>query len=45
MQSYGTADGQIAPSAVVTLQGNQSSFLDLNGHKVVISKLQLSKAA
>ena len=38
------ADGQIAPSAVVTLQGNQSSYLDLNGHKVVISKLQLSKA-
>ena len=39
------ADGQLLPSAVVTLQGNQPSFLDLNGHKVALSKVVLSRAA
>lgn len=39
------ADGQISPSAIVTLQGNQSSYLDLNGHKTTFSKLILSKAS
>ena len=38
-------DGQLQPTAVVTLQGSQPSFLDLNGHKVTLSKLVLSKAA
>ena len=39
------ADGQVAPFAVVTLQGSQASYLDLNGHKAVFGKLLLSKAA
>jgi hexosaminidase len=39
------ADGQFSPEAVVTLQGSQPSFLDLNGHKVVLGKVALSKAA
>ena len=39
------ADGQLLPSAVVTLQGSQPSFLDLNGHKVTLGKVVLSKAA
>ena len=39
------ADGQLLPSAVVTLQGDQPSFLDLNGHKVALGKVVLSKAA
>jgi hexosaminidase len=39
------ADGQLLPSAAVTLQGNQPSFLDLNGHKVVLGKVTLSGAA
>jgi hexosaminidase len=39
------ADGQLRPSAVVTLQGDQPSFLDLNGHKVTLSKVALSRAA
>jgi hypothetical protein len=39
------ADGQISSSAVVTLQGSQSSYLDLNGHKVAFGKLLLSKAS
>jgi hypothetical protein len=39
------ADGQISASAVVTLQGSQSSYLDLNGHKAAFSKLLLSKVA
>ncbi len=39
------ADGQIATSAVVTLQGSQPSHLDLNGHRVSLGKVLLSKAA
>jgi hexosaminidase len=39
------ADGQIASSSVVTVQGTQTSLLDLNGHKAEFSKLLLSKAA
>ena len=39
------ADGQLLPSAVVTLQGSQPSFLDLNGHKAALSKVELSRAA
>jgi hexosaminidase len=39
------ADGQLAPSAVVTLQGAQPSFLDLDGHKAVMGKVSLSRAA
>src|SRR5207248_8846271 len=31
--------------AVVTLQGNQPSFLDLNGRKVTLGKVVLSRAA
>jgi hexosaminidase len=36
------ADGQLPSSAVVTLQGNQPSSLDLNGHKVELGKVVLS---
>src|SRR5205085_2151183 len=32
------ADGQLSPSAVVTVQGTQPSFLDLDGHKVMLGK-------
>jgi hexosaminidase len=39
------AGGQLLPSAVVTLQGTQPSFLDLNGHKVTLGKVVLSRAA
>jgi hypothetical protein len=39
------ADGQLSPLVVVTLQGNQPSFLDLNGHKVALSKVVLSEVA
>jgi hypothetical protein len=39
------ADGQLPPSAVVTLQGDQPSFLDLNGHPLTLSKVVLSRAA
>ncbi len=39
------ADGQLLATAIVTLQGKQPSFLDLNGHKVTLSKVELSKAA
>jgi hexosaminidase len=39
------ADGQIAATAEVTLQGSQASFLDLNGHRALFSKLLLSKSA
>jgi hypothetical protein len=39
------ADGQIAASAVVTLQGTQPAFLDLNGHSTTFGKLLLSKSA
>jgi hexosaminidase len=39
------ADGQIASSSIVTLQGTQPSFLDLNGHKAAFRNLLLSKAA
>lgn len=39
------ADGQFAPSAVVTLEGDQPSFLDLAGHKAALGKVLLSKAA
>jgi hypothetical protein len=39
------ADGQIPASAAVTLEGSQPSFLDLGGHKVVLGRVLLSKAA
>ena len=39
------ADGQIAPSATITMLGTQTSILKLNGHKVDVSKLALSTAA
>src|SRR5262249_54784891 len=39
------ADGQIAPSATVTMQGSEPSLLQLNGYKAEIAKLLLSKAA
>ncbi len=39
------ADGQMLPSAVVTMQGNQPCFLDLNGHKVALSKVIMSRTA
>jgi hexosaminidase len=39
------ADGQVGATAVVTLAGSQSSFLDLDGHKVALGKVLLSKAA
>jgi hexosaminidase len=39
------ADAQIAPSAVVTLQGDRPSHLDLNGYTTAFAKLLLSKAA
>jgi hypothetical protein len=35
-------DGQLSPSAVVTLAGSQPSFLDLAGHKVSFGKVNLS---
>lgn len=38
-------DGQIAPTAVVTLQGSQPSFLDLGGHSGALAKVVLSRAA
>jgi hexosaminidase len=38
------ADGQLSPSSVVTLAGNQPSYLDLAGHKVEIAKVILSRA-
>jgi hexosaminidase len=38
------ADGQLAPTAVVTLQGARPSFLDLDGHKAVLGKVALSPA-
>ena len=39
------ADGQVAASAVVALQGSQPSFLELNGHRATFAHLLLSKAA
>jgi hypothetical protein len=39
------ADGQIPPTAVVTLQGAQPSYLDLDGHKAMLGKVSLSPAA
>jgi len=39
------ADGQLLASAVVSLQGSQPSFLDLNGRKAELSKVELSRAA
>jgi hexosaminidase len=39
------AEGQLPPTAVVTLQGTQPSFLDLNGRKVLLGKVVLSRAA
>jgi hypothetical protein len=39
------AEGQFLPSAVVTVQGTQPAFLDLNGHKVALGKVVLSRAA
>jgi hypothetical protein len=38
------ADNQLLPTATVTLQGNQPSFLDLNGRKAALSKVDMSKA-
>jgi autotransporter-associated beta strand protein len=38
------ADGQLTPTAVVTLQGAQPSFLDLDGHQAVLGKVSLSQA-
>lgn len=38
------ADGQLAPSAVVTLEGTQPSYLDLAGHKVTLGKVVMSQA-
>jgi hypothetical protein len=38
------ADGQMPPTSVVTLQGAQPSFLDLDGHKAVLGKVSLSPA-
>jgi hexosaminidase len=40
-----TADGQLPPSAVVTVQGDQPAFLDLNGHRVTLNRVVLSRAA
>jgi hypothetical protein len=37
------SEGQLPPSAAVTLQGDQPSFLDLNGHKVALGNVVLSK--
>jgi hexosaminidase len=39
------ADGQMSPSAIVTLGGNQASFLDLAGHKVTVAKVVMSSAS
>jgi hexosaminidase len=39
------ADGQLPASAAVTLQGDQPSFLDLNGRKVALARVELSRAA
>jgi hexosaminidase len=39
------ADGQLAASAAVTLQGSQPSFLDLDGHKAALARVLLSRAA
>lgn len=36
------ADGQLAPSASVTLEGAQPAFLDLNGHQVAFGNLVMS---
>jgi hypothetical protein len=38
-------DGQLAASSIVTLQGSQPSYLNLNGHKTIFRNLLLSKAA
>jgi hexosaminidase len=38
------ADGQMPPTAVVTLQGAQPSFLNLDGHKAEVGKVSLSPA-
>jgi hypothetical protein len=38
------ADGQLSMSSVVTLAGNQPSFLDLAGHKVALARVMMSKA-
>jgi hexosaminidase len=38
------ADGQLAPSSVVTLAGTQPSFLDLAGHKAALARVVMSKA-
>jgi hexosaminidase len=40
-----SADGQIAPTSTVTVQGTQHCSLNLNGHKAAFSNLTLSKAA
>ncbi|HVS40271.1 MAG TPA: hypothetical protein VMS17_32235, partial [Gemmataceae bacterium] len=39
------ADGQFLATAVVALQGDRPSFLDLNGHKTTLGKVELSRAA
>jgi autotransporter-associated beta strand protein len=38
------APGQLASSAVVTLEGTQPSFLDLGGQRVTLGKVVMSKA-
>jgi hypothetical protein len=38
------ADGQLAPTATVTLEGNQPSFLDLDGHTVALARVVMSRA-
>ncbi len=38
------ADGQVASLAVVTLAGDQPSFLDLAGHKAAVAKVVMSRA-
>jgi hexosaminidase len=38
------ADGQLSPSSVVTLAGNQPSFLDLAGHEVAVARVMMSRA-
>jgi hexosaminidase len=38
------ADGQLAPTAAVTVQGTQPSFLDLDGHRSALGKVSLSPA-
>jgi hexosaminidase len=39
------ADGQLAASSVVTVAGDQPSFLDLAGHRAAVAKVVLSRAS